>query len=315
MIIEFEARVTMVFPKAVRIRELGPREGFQTSKAIIPIEKKLELISALSETGVKDIEITAMVRPDKVPQMADAEEVIGRFVRQPGVRYTALYLNPQGFIRAEQAGRLDNEAWLYGAVSETFLQRNANTTLAQTLAVISEWLAAFRAYKKDLQGLMLSTAFGCNYEGEISAARALDVIRRFVDAVDEQGSKLREVCLADTMGWATPEMMKRLVAEVKGKYPAMVVSLHLHDTRGSGMANVYAGLQEGVECFDGSVGGLGGCPFARGAAGNVCTEDMVFLCRELGIETGINIEAYIRAAQLAESIMGAPLPGKLYKSA
>ncbi len=304
----------MSFPKAVRIREVGPREGLQTWTGVVPTSGKLEIIEALSHSGVRDIEITAMVRADRVPQMADAEEVVKQFKRHPGVRYTALYLNPKGFERAEETKRLDNEAWLYGAVSETFLKKNANTTVADSIKSVPEWISAFKAKGKTLHGLMLSTAFGCNYEGAIPQGKVLHVIDGYVQASVHCGALLQEVCLADTMGWATPEMLKRLVAAVREKFPSLALSLHLHDTRGSGMANVYAGLQEGIDCFDSSLGGMGGCPFAKGAAGNVCSEDVVFLCRELGIETGCNVDAYAQAAKVAEKVLGAPLPGKYYKS-
>jgi hydroxymethylglutaryl-CoA lyase len=304
----------MTLPKKVHIREVGVREGVQTLTQVVSTQHKLDLIDALSKTGVRDIEITAMVRADRVPQMADAEEIIQKYARVPGVRYTALYLNPKGFIRAEDTGRLDNEGWLYGAVSETFLKKNTNTTLADSINAIPEWLEAFKSRKKKLRGLMLSTAFGCNYEGAIPTAKVLDILSRTGAKIEESGETLPEICLADTMGRGTPEMLKRLVNDVRKKFPKAYLSLHLHDTRGSGMANVYAGLQEGVDCFDCSVGGLGGCPFAKGAAGNVCTEDVAYLCEEMGIETGLNLEAYCRAASVAAAMVGAPLPGKLYKA-
>lgn len=304
----------MSLPKSARIREVGAREGFQTLKTVVPTSQKLELIAALGETGVKDIEITAMVRPDKMPQMADADEIIRQFSRKPGIRYTALYLNPRGFVRAEETKKLDNEGWLYGAVSETFLKRNANVSVNESIEAIPEWLSAFKAHGKSLQGLMLSTAFGCNFEGSFADSKVLDVIARSISKVQDVGAKLPEICLADTMGRGTPEMLKRLVAAIREKFPTLYISLHLHDTRGSGMANVYAGLEMGIDCFDCSVAGMGGCPFAQGAAGNVCSEDVAFLCEEMGISTGLDLAAYCRAAKLAERIVGQSLPGKLYKS-
>ena len=304
----------MSFPKRVRIREVGPREGLQTWSGVVPTSGKLEIIEALSLTGVTDIEITAMVRADRVPQMADAETVVQQYKRHPGIRYTGLYLNPKGFERAEETGRLDNEAWLYGAVSETFLRKNANTSIAESIGSVPEWMAAFKQRNKSLRGLMLSTAFGCNYEGAISSEKVLRVITDYRTAAEAGGALLGEVCLADTMGWATPDMLKRLIGAVRSQFPAIYISLHLHDTRGAGMANVYAALQEGIDCFDASVGGIGGCPFAQCAAGNICTEDMLFLCQELGIDTGINLAAYVAAAKVTERVLGASLPGKYYKS-
>lgn len=304
----------MALPKTVRIREVGPREGCQTLAAVVPTERKLELIEALSRTGLKDIEITSFVRPDKVPQMADAAEVVSRFVAHPGINYTALYLNPNGFLRAEESGRLHNEGWLYLAASETFLKRNSNTTIAQGIAEMPKWIDAFKSRGKAVRGLMLSTAFGCNFEGAISTQKILDILREVVGHVRAGGETLTEICLADTMGWATPVMLRERIQRVREAFPDSIVSLHLHDTRGSGMANVYAGLEEGIDIFDCSIGGLGGCPFAKGAAGNVPTEDVAFLCEELGVQTGLNLDKLAEAASLAESIVGSSLPGKFYKT-
>lgn len=303
-----------MLPKRVMIREVGPREGFQTHPLAVSIEHKLRLLSLLSATGVKEIEITSLVRADKVPQMADADELIRRYERVSGVRYTALYLNPRGFLRGESTGRLDNSGWLYLAASEEFLRRNANLSVEQAIAQIPEWLQAFSQVGKPVHGVMLSTAFGCSFEGEISRERMMDVLRRCEECLRAHGSTFREVCLADTMGWGSPREVRARVALVRERFPECAVSLHLHDTRGTGMANVYAGLEEGVELFDTSVGGLGGCPFASGAAGNVPTEDVVFLCEQLGIETGISLERYGEAAHFLAGVIGAPLPGKWYKT-
>lgn len=304
----------MSLPKSVKIREVGPREGFQTMERPIPTADKIRLIDALSNTGVKEIEITAFVRPDKVPQMADAEEVVRGFDRRPGISYTALYLNPKGFFKGEDSGRLDNVGWLYLAASETFLKKNTNTTIEDGIKEIPTWLAAFNERKKPLHGLMLSAAFGCNYEGAIPSSRVIDLVGRTTSICSEKGMKLKEVCLADTMGWATPEMLKHLIGELRTRHSEVEFSLHLHDTRGAGLANVYAGLEVGVTTFDASLGGLGGCPFAKGAAGNIATEDVAFLCEDMGVKTGLDIERYVEASRLAESVFGMQLPGKVYKA-
>jgi len=303
----------MTFPAAVRIREVGPREGFQTLSASVPTEQKLALITALGKTGVKDIELTSFVRPDRVPQMADAEQVVNLYEQVKGVNYTALYLNKKGFHRAEKSGRLNNEGWLYIAASETFLKRNNNLLIVDVLNAIPEWITLFGEYNKSLQGLMISAAFGCNAEGEIPPAKVLEIIKAVLHRIKDLGATLPEVCLADTMGWATPDKLKKLIAQIKKLYPELLISLHLHDTRGMGIANVYAGLCEGVSCIDASVGGLGGCPFAKGSAGNVATEEVVYLCNELGIKTGIDLRKYIVAARIAEEIADMPLPGKLHR--
>lgn len=305
----------MSFPERVYLRELGPREGFQTLPQVIPTSSKLELIRLLGLAGLPEIEITSFVRPDKVPQMADAETLVQQFTKQPGVRYTALYLNPYGFERAEATQRLSNDGWIYIAASETFLKRNNNVTIAETIAKIPEWLALFKRFGKPLHGVMISTAFGCNYEGPVSQSRVLDILSQVQAQLDLEGvGEPVEISLADTMGWGTPLKVRQLVAAVRERFAGSEVSLHLHDTRGSGMANVYAGLEEGVRIIDCSVGGMGGCPFAKGAAGNVPTEDVAFLCQELGIQTGVSLDSLCRAARYAESIVGSPLPGKLYKS-
>ncbi len=306
----------MVLPQSVYIRELGPREGFQTITKQIPTSKKLELIEALSVTGVTEIEITSMVRPDKVPQMADAEEIICSFNRHDGVRYTSLYLNKRGFERAEAVGkgRLDNQAWLYFATSETFFKKNNNLTLAEALDAIPEWMKAFHDSGKMLHGIMLSTAFGCMYEGSTTPDKTERLLSAILGRLLSQGQGPREISLADTVGLANPGSVKDHVSVVRSLCPGVTVSLHLHDTRGTGLANVYSGLLEGVTVFDASVGGMGGCPFTEGAAGNVATEDVVYLCHSLGIHTGISLEAYVKAAQLAARIVGAPLPGKYYRS-
>ena len=304
----------MNFPAKVYLRELGPREGFQTVHTVIPTASKLELIRLLGVAGLPEIEITSFVRPDRVPQMADAEELVQRFVPQTGIKYTALYLNSHGFERAEATKKLSNDGWLYIAASEAFLKRNNNLSISDAIAKIPEWLTLFKRHGKSVRGVMISAAFGCNYEGVVPQERVIDILSKVHAQLDADGTRPAEISLADTMGWGTPVRVRRLVAAVRERFPASEVSLHLHDTRGSGMANVYAGLEEGVCIIDCSIGGMGGCPFAAGVAGNVPTEDVAFLCQELGIQTGVSLENLCTAARYAESIVGSPLPGKLYKS-
>ncbi len=304
----------MALPDRVTIREVGAREGFQTLPAPVPTERKLELIDALSATGVSTIEVASYVRPDRVPNMADAEAIVAGFRAQPSVRYTALYLNVRGLERAATSERLENDAWIPLAASDDFLKRNNNSSIDEQLAAFPKWIEAFRAHDMPLHGLMLSCAFGTNETGRVPAEAALDVVERAERAAREQGASFREICLADTTGYANPAGVERLVSIVREKLPEADVSLHLHDTRGCGIANVYAGLLAGVRTLDASVGGLGGCPFVRGAAGNVCTEDIVFLCEEIGVATGIDLEAYVEAARVAADIIGHELPGKFYRA-
>ena len=302
-------------PKFVTIRELGPREGFQTLEKVVSTKEKLELINILSETGVREIEVASFVKAEKVPQMADAEEVVKGLNLRKGVIYKGLYLNRKGYERVVSSAKLSKQGWLNVATSATFLRHNANITLSEVLADIPEWQKVFSANGESCYGVMLSTAFGCNYEGEVPAERALSVLSTVYEKIASTGNAFKEVCLADTMGWGTPHRVKSLIDMVRSKFPGLTVSLHLHDTRGTGMANVYAGLESGIEVFECSVAGLGGCPFAKGAAGNVCSEDVAFMCEEMGIKTGVNLKTYIEAAKLAEQLTGSYLPGKLYKTA
>lgn len=304
----------MAFPSAVQIREVGVREGVQTSARRISTVDKIALINALSATGVKEIETASFVRPERVPQWADAGDVVAGFTPVAGVRYTALYLNQTGFKRAAQNPQLNLQGWLTAAASATFLKKNANTDLDTIVAEIPGWLELFRQHGKDLHGVMISTAFGCNDEGAITPAQVLNVLDRILRATSAAGAAPREISLADTMGWASPEKLRKLVDLVAERCAPARVSLHLHDTRGTGIANVYAGLQQGVGIFDASVGGVGGCPFARGAAGNVATEDLLYLCAELGISTGIDLARYVECARMAEKFFGEPLPGRYYRS-
>lgn len=305
----------MPLPENVTIREVGAREGFQTLPQVVPTEQKIALIDALSATGLRHIEVASFVRPDLMPSMADADEVTRGFRKRDGIRYTALYLNIKGFQRAESVPQLDNQGWIPIAASDTFLRRNNNVTIDERIDRIPEWIDAFHSAGRSFHGLMLSTAFGSNQEGLIPIDVVVGILDRVMDAAASRDTTLQEICLADTTGCATPERLKALVRAVRASHPAPAISLHLHDTRGAGIANVYAGLQEGIDIIDSSIGGLGGCPFAPGAAGNVCTEDIVFLCHEMGIETGIDLDACIEAAKLAESIVGATLPGKVYRAA
>lgn len=297
----------------VLIRELGPREGFQTLPSIYPTAKKLELIEALCKTGVREIEAASFVKPDRVPQMADAEDVVRGLPEAGQTKFLGLYLNREGFERAEKTGRLSNSGWIYSAASAQFLKRNNNREFSDVLKEIPSWLEAFKSFKKDFHGVMISTAFGCNYEGEIAPARVVDQLVQIKAKAAEGGTSFREISLADTMGWGTPKKIKELVAAVRREFPQTAISLHLHDTRGTGIANVQAGLDAGVRIFESSVGGIGGCPFAKGAAGNVCSEDLIYLLHSEGFETGIDLAAYVEAARAAEKILGISLPGKYFR--
>jgi hydroxymethylglutaryl-CoA lyase len=302
-------------PKRVRILEEGPREGFQIEKGPIPTSRKIELIDSLSETGLEQIQVTSFVNTKAVPTMADAEEVVKGFKRKPGVRYTGLWLNDKGLERAIATGKLDIRGSLSLTASEKFLLRNQKRTLAQNVEAVRTIIGMFKQYNITINRASIMAAFGCNFEGDISVSRILDMVKQALDLAEESQIKIETLSLADTMAWATPLSIRNIVGAVRSKYPDLELSLHLHDTRGMGIANAYAGMEMGVATFDAAVAGLGGCPFAShaGAAGNVCTEDLVFMCQEMGIETGIDLEKIIQSALLAEEIVGHPLPGTLMK--
>lgn len=308
-------RAALMIPSSVLLRELGPREGFQLLDHKVSTEDKLRLIELLSETGVPEIEVTSYVRADRVPQMADAEELVARLPDRASPLYTALYLNPKGFERALASGRLRGlRAWISSSVSESFLRANSNMTFAEEPRRIEEWLSVFSRSGLPLHGVLFSTAFGCGIEGICTATRALERIDQLCTEVERQGGVIKEACLADTVGLGNPQLIREVVRGLRAQRPAIEISLHLHDTRGTGMANVYAGLLEGVGIFECSVGGMGGCPFTPGAAGNVPTEDVAHLCESLGVRTNVSLERYREAACFAETLARHPLPGRFFRS-
>ena len=303
-------------PAAVHITEEGPREGFQIEKGPIATANKIALIDALSQTGIDRIQIVSFVNPKNVPGMADAEDVVRGITPRPGVAYTALWLNEKGFQRALKfSDRLTNTGTIQLSASEKFSIRNQNRTAAQQLAGQHAIVDMYKASGVPVERGSIMAAFGCNFEGDIPMSRLLTLTEQILEVAREHGVTLRYLTLADTMAWATPLAVKHAVGALRERWPELDVALHLHDTRGMAIANAYAGLEMGVTRFDSSVAGLGGCPFAghQGAAGNICTEDLVFMCDELGIRTGIDLDALIECAKVAETIVGHPLPGSVMK--
>lgn len=301
-------------PRFVRIHEEGPREGFQIEAATIPTAEKVAFIEALAETGIKQIDCVSFVNPQRVPGMADAEDVI-RFIRKkPGVRYTGLWLNTKGLLRALQTP-VDVVGAIRVTASETFCIKNTGMDVAQTLAEQRRWIAIYKEHKLPVEWGYVMTAFGCNYEGFVPPARVVEMVGHVLDLAAGADIKLQGVYLADTVGWGTPLAMERVIGAVRERWPDLPLALHLHDTRGTGLSNAYAALRLGVAQFDTTCAGLGGCPFAghQGAAGNICTEDMVFMCHEMGLDTGIDIDKLIDCAHMAERIVGHPLPGKVMR--
>lgn len=303
------------YPKSVQINEEGPREGFQFEKGPIQTARKIDLIDALSKTGLKQIQVCSFVNPKNVPGMADAEEVVKGFTRHPGVRYTALWLNDKGLQRALTTGKLDVRGSISLTASETFLKRNQNRTLKENIEAQHATLKMYKERGVPVERGSIMSAFGCNFEGDIPLAHILELAQEVLDLATAHGYTIKVFNLADTMAWATPASIRNVVGAMQERFPKLRLALHLHDTRGMGIANAYAGLEMGVDIFDASVAGLGGCPFAahKGAAGNVCTEDLVFMCEEMGIDTGIDLESLIEGARLAEDIVGHSLPGSVMK--
>ena len=300
----------MGLPKSVMIYEEGPREGFQIEKTPIPTDAKVQLIDALSETGVKHIQVGSFVDPRRVPSMADVDKIVERMKVVPGVEYCVLWMNERGMRKALEYPQLSVDGKLRLYWSETFLMKNMGRTPEQHAQKNVEMITLCKNHNVPITQAALNSAFGCNYQGDISLDRLVSLLDGALELTRANGVELDELIVADTMAWGTPEAVRRIVGTMQDKYPQLAIRLHLHDTRGLGLANAYAGLQMGVQRFDSCVAGLGGCPFAKhkGAAGNICTEDFVLMCEEMGIETGINLEAMIAAANLAEQIIGHGIP-------
>ncbi|MCW2680443.1 MAG: pyruvate carboxyltransferase [Frankiales bacterium] len=291
-------------PKRISLREVGPRDGLQ-NEAPVPTASKVALIDALSGTGVGRIEAVSFVHPRAIPSMADAAEVWAAVTKSDSVRYSALVPNLRGAQRALDAGFKEIEVVV--SASDTHNQKNVNRTTEESLDDISELLQAAHAAGATCQ-VIVSTAFGCPYEGEVPVERVLGVARRaLADGADG-------LSYGDTTGMATPGRVTHLVGETRMAFPDADLNLHFHNTRGTGLANVLAALQLGVTDFDASVGGLGGCPYAPGATGNVCTEDLVHMVEDMGVDTGIDLDALLGAAREAERLVGRTLPSQVLRA-
>ncbi|MEI6161817.1 MAG: hydroxymethylglutaryl-CoA lyase [Roseococcus sp.] len=304
-------------PTRVEITEEGPREGFQIEPGPIPTADKIALIDALSGTGVARIQVASFVNPKIVPGWADAEQVVAGFTPRPGVEYNALWFNAAGLSRVQAfADRLVVTGSITVTGSEAFTRKNLNRSHAEQLEAQRKHVATHQAAGVPVTRISLQAGFGCNYSGAVPAAQALAALSDAMAIAAETGCMIEKISLADSMGWANPVLIERLVGAVREKFPEPKISLHLHDTRGLGIACAAAGLRLGVTAFDAAVAGLGGCPFAGhpGAPGNIATEELVFLCEEMGIATGIDLDALIKAAQLAERIVGHRLPSNLLRS-
>jgi len=287
-------------PDAVRIREVGPRDGFQNEPEVIPTAEKIRLIDMLSATGLNRIEVTSFVRPDVIPQLADADEVLDGITKADGVSYSVLIPNRRGLDRAlERRDRFD-EANFFLSASESHNMKNVNRTIEQSLAGLEDTIPAAKEAGLRCEGV-ISTSFGCPYEGEVPVDRVLGIARRLREAGCD------EVGFGDTTGMANPLQVRRFFVSALAELEGVELTAHFHDTRGQGLANVLAALEEGVESFESSFGELGGCPVPPGATGNVATEDVVSMIAEMGIETGVDLPALIAASAAAQKILGRPL--------
>ena len=299
-------------PKRIEIHEEGPREGFQIEAGPIGTADKVRFCEALAETGLHDVQCVSFVDARRVPGMADAMEVAQTIRQRPGVRYTGIALNLRGYERAVQTP-LHITGGIQMSTSNTFSIHNTNKNNAETLQEQRRQLEFFRTKGIPVESGIVMTAFGCNFEGAIVPETVRDCVGELLALADEFGIELDRIRIADTVGWASPAGVQRTVGAIRDKWPDLKLGLHLHDTRGTGLANALMGMQMGIASFDSSCAGLGGCPFAghKGAAGNICTEDLVFMAHEMGIETGVNLDALIECARMAEDIVGHPLPGKV----
>jgi hydroxymethylglutaryl-CoA lyase len=289
----------------VQIVEVGPRDGLQNEAACIPVAEKIAFVDRLSQAGHTRIEVSAFVSPRWVPQMADAAEVFAGITRASGVRYSALVPNLAGLARARQAGV--DEIAIFPAASETFSGRNLNQTIDETLATVSAVCAEARAAGLPIRGY-LSTAFGCPFEGDVPPERVSELTARLLDM------GVYEVALSDTIGVAHPAQVFDVLGAVAKRSPVSAIALHFHDTRGTALVNVYAGLEGGVTTFDASAGGLGGCPYAPGATGNLATEDLVYLLDGLAAVTGVQLGGIIKASRGIEPHVGHPLPSRVFRA-
>jgi len=295
----------MKLPERVTICEVGTRDGFQIEPDFIPTEVKIEVVDRLSEAGVPRIEVTSFVHPKVVPQLRDAETVMAKIRRRPGTRYAALVPNDKGAVRAVDAG-VDAIHTVLSA-SESHNLANVNMTIAESLDKLRAVMqVAERAGVPVACGI--STSFGCPFEGEVPPERLEAVVAALVD----MGAGA--VGLADTTGMANPRQVGRVLERLVPRFPGVVWTLHTHDTRAMAIPNILAAMEHGVTHFDSSIGGLGGCPFAPGASGNVCSEDLVHCLHAMDVETGIDLDRLIAVSRRVQEIVGRTLPGQIVKA-
>jgi hydroxymethylglutaryl-CoA lyase len=294
-----------MLPTHVLVSEVGTRDGFQMEPTIVPAAKKVAIIEALIRAGVRRLEVSSFVSPRAVPQLADVEDVLAALGHPPGVTLACLVPNEKGAVRAAAAGV--DEMVGFVSASESHNRANVNLSVAESLKGF-ERVAEIAAKAGIAVHGAIATAFGCPFEGDLPVGQIVDVARRLT------ALGIEEITLGDTTGMATPPIVRRTIEALRSAFPALKLTLHFHNTRGIGLVNVMAGLELGIDRFESSMGGLGGCPFAPGASGNICTEDLVYLLHECGIETGIDLGAIIDVAAEAQGLFGRELPGQVMKA-
>jgi isopropylmalate/homocitrate/citramalate synthase len=293
-------------PRRVRVVEVGPRDGLQNEQAVVRSADKIRFIDLLSAAGFAVLEATSFVSAKAIPQLGDAEEVMAGITRRAGTRYAALVPNEKGMARALAAGA--DEVAVFTGASESFVRHNINTSIAGSLERFTPVLALARAARVRVRGY-ISTAFGCPYEGAVAPSAVAEVAQRLIDlGVDE-------LSIGDTIGVATPSDVVEVCERLLQVAPVGVLAMHFHDTRGTALANVLAALQVGISIFDSSAGGLGGCPYAPGASGNLATEDLLYMLHGIGIETGIELARVVEASAFLAGILGKPPASRYYAAA
>lgn len=295
----------MNLPSSVRIREVGPRDGIQSEKAMIATEDKIRLVDSLSRTGLRFIEAVSFVSPKAIPQMADARDVWDGIERNPDVFYSALVPNRKGAEIAAECGVDGMQVFI--AATDSYNLKNVRKPVRESLADVREVVEVAEAAGIPVEGT-ISTAFGDPYEGDVEPAKVIEVSRWMMQ------TGISTISYGDTTGMGTPQRVSQLVEALRGSLPELTINLHFHDTRGTGLANVLAALELGVDYFDASIGGMGGSPYASGATGNISTEDLVHMLEDMGVDTGVDLHALLEAGRLAQGLVGAELPSKVLKA-
>ena len=295
----------MTYPRSIRIREVGPRDGIQSEKADVATHDKIKLIDALSDTGLRYIEAISIVSPKAIPQMADARDVWAGMNKREGVFFSALVPNRKGAEIAAELGVDGLQVFI--AASDGYNLKNVGKTTEDSFTDVTEVVEVATGAGIPVEGT-ISTAFGCPYEGDVAPERVVDVSRRMTDL------GIEAISYGDTTGMGTPRRVTEVVEAVRAGLPDVDINMHFHDTRGTGLANVVTALNLGVDYFDASIGGMGGSPFAHGATGNIATEDLVHMVEDMGIATGVDLDKLLEAARVAQSFVTGELPSKVLKA-